>query len=206
MRIHNLNSIWDISVWGNDERKTWLRWETANLPPKLEEEWNTMKNYLQGKSPLKKGKKDKRGWGTLFEIYTTVVGYQHTTIVPHIPPDPTIWKAIWTSKSIPKIDIFVWTMAHKGILTGEKLRRRGWEGPYGCPLSFQEQETIDHLLLNYVFSKEVWQLALRLQPKTLTLPQEATILLQNWISLYPFQTTKKEQISTLWRTIPKSIL
>jgi hypothetical protein len=88
----------------------------------------------------------------------------------------------------------------------KNLGRRGWEGPYGCPLSFQEEETIDHLLLNYVFSEEVWQLALGLQPKTLTLPQEATILLQNWISLCPFQTTKKEQISTLWRTIPKFIL
>jgi hypothetical protein len=94
MRIQNLNSMWDISIWGNDERKAWLRWETANLPPDLEEEWNTLKYCLQGKSPLNKGKKDKRGWGALFVIYTTATGYQLTTIVPHVPLDPSIWKSI----------------------------------------------------------------------------------------------------------------
>jgi hypothetical protein len=148
--------MWDISIWGNDERKTWLRWETANSPPDLEEEWNTLKYCFQGISPLKKGKKDKRGWGAISRIYTTAVGYQHTASVPHVSPDPTIWKSIWTSKSISKIDMVVWTMAHKGILTGENLRRKGWEGPSRCPLRFQEEDTIDHLLLNCVFSKEVW--------------------------------------------------
>jgi hypothetical protein len=51
-------------------------------------------------------------------------------------------------------------MAHRGILTGENLRRRGWEGPHRCPLCLQEEETTDHLLLSCVYSKEVWQLAL----------------------------------------------
>jgi hypothetical protein len=99
--------------------------------------------------------------------------------------------------------MFVWTMAHRGILTGENLRRRGWEGPHRCPLCLQEEETTDHLLLSCVYSKEVWQLALGF---TFELPQEANILLQNWNSFCPFQTTKKGQISTLWRTLPKFIL
>jgi hypothetical protein len=205
MRTQNLKSMWDISIWGNDERKTWIRWEIANRPPELEEEWNILKYCLQGKSPLKERKKDKRGWGALSGIYTTAAGYQHTTTVPNVPPDLAIWKAIWTPKSIPKIDMFVWTMAHRGILTGENLRRRGWEGPYRCPLCSQEEETTDHLLLNCIYSKEVWQLALGLQPNSLILPQEVTILLQNWSSLCPFQKEKKDQISTLWRTLPKFI-
>jgi hypothetical protein len=45
-----------------------------------------------------------------------------------------------------------------------------------------------------------------LQPNTITLPQEPNILLQKWNSLCPFQTTKKSQISTLWRALPKFIL
>jgi ribonuclease HI len=49
-------------------------------------------------------------------------------------------------------------------------------------------------------------LVLGLQPKTLVLPQEATTLLQKWSTLCPFQTTKKGQISNLWRTLPKFIL
>jgi hypothetical protein len=68
-------------------------------------------------NPLKKWKKDKRGWGPISELYTTAIGYQHIVAVPHVPPDPEIWKAIWSSKSIPKIDMYVWTMTHRGILT-----------------------------------------------------------------------------------------
>jgi len=122
MKIQNLNSLWDISVWGNDEPKAWQNWGMANIPPNLEEDWNTLKFCLQGKSPLKERKKDKRGWGTRSRIYTTTTGYQHIVSVPNVPPNPTIWRAIWTAKSIPKIDMFVWTMAHRGILTGENLR------------------------------------------------------------------------------------
>jgi hypothetical protein len=84
MRIQNLNSIWDISIWGNDERKTWLMWETANLPPKLEEEWKTLKYCLQGKSPLKKGKKDKRGWGdTFWNLHYNSKVSTHNNSPPH---------------------------------------------------------------------------------------------------------------------------
>jgi hypothetical protein len=165
-----------------------------------------LKYWLQGKTPLKKRKKDKRGWGSFSGLYTTAAGYQHIATVPHVPPDPEIWKVFWSSKSIPKIDMYVWTMAHRGILTGGNLRRRGWEGPSRCPLCCQEEETTDHLLLSYTYSKEVWHLTLGLHPDTLVLPQEVTALLQNWNSLYPFQTVKKGQLSTLWRTLPKFIL
>jgi hypothetical protein len=102
--------------------------------------------------------------------------------------------------------MYVWTTAHKGILTSENLRRRGWEGPSRCPLRCQEEETTDHLLLSCTYSKEVWHLTLGLHPDTLVLPQEVTTLLRNWNSLCPFQTAKKGQLSTLWRTLPKFIL
>jgi hypothetical protein len=69
-------------------------WEIANLPPELEEEWNMLKYWLQGKTPLKKRKKDKRGWGPFSVLYTTTTGYQHIAIVPHVPLDPAIWKSI----------------------------------------------------------------------------------------------------------------
>jgi hypothetical protein len=134
---------------------------------------------LQGKSLIKARKRDKRGWGSQFGTYTTIAGYKSFTTVPHVPPDPTIWKAIWTSKSIPKIDMFVWTLAHISILTGENLRRRGWEGPSRCPLCIQEEETSYHLLMQCPFAKEVWNLALGLKSGTFALPQETIALLRN---------------------------
>jgi hypothetical protein len=155
MQLQNSRSLWDISSWGNDENHSWLCWGIASLPPDLEEEWNILKSWLQGKSPLQKGEKDKRGWGHCSGMYTTAAGYLHITSVPHVPPDPTIWKEVWKTKSIPKIDMFTWTLAHKGILTGKNLRRRGWEGPSRCPFCSQEEETIDHLLLGFPYAREV---------------------------------------------------
>jgi hypothetical protein len=147
MRNQNLNNMWDISIWKEDEDNSWLKWESTNIPPKLEGEWNTLMYFLQWKSPLKNSKKDKRYWGALSGAYTIATGYKNLTEVPHVPLDPTIWRTIWTSKSIPKIDMFLWTLAHTGILIGENLRRRGWEGLHKCPLYSQEEEISDHLLL-----------------------------------------------------------
>jgi hypothetical protein len=62
---------------------------------------------LQGKSLIKARKNDKRGWGSHTGSYTIEVGYKSFTKVPHVPTDPIIWKAIWTSKSIPKINMFI---------------------------------------------------------------------------------------------------
>jgi hypothetical protein len=92
----------------------------------LEEEWINLKNLLQGKTPLCEKRKDKIGWGHRAGPYTTVAGYSHLASTPQVPPDPVIWKAIWTVKSLPKIDMFVWTVAQKGVLSGENLRKRGW--------------------------------------------------------------------------------
>jgi len=101
--------------------------------------------------------------------------------------------------------MFVWTMENRSILTGENLRKKGWEGPHRCPLCLQEEETTNYLLLSCNYSKEVWQLALGLQ-NDLVIPQETSDLLQNWSSICPFQTKKKGQISTLWRVLPNFIL
>jgi hypothetical protein len=50
--------------------------------------------YLQWKSLIRARKKEKRGWGSLSGSYTTVARYKSLTVIPHVPPDPTIWKAI----------------------------------------------------------------------------------------------------------------
>ena len=53
MITQNLYTLWDISIMGNDEHKLWVRWGINKKPPDLEEDWNTLKFFLQGKSPLK---------------------------------------------------------------------------------------------------------------------------------------------------------
>jgi hypothetical protein len=102
--------------------------------------------------------------------------------------------------------MFIWTVAHRGVLSGENLRRRGWEGPSRCPLCCQEEEMTDHLLLGCPYAREVWQLTLGLGALAPSLPQETHSLLSNWHSLCPFRTANQGHLLALWRTIPKFIL
>jgi hypothetical protein len=75
--------------------------------------------------------------------------------VPHAPPNPVFWKGVWKIKSLPKVDMFVWTLSHGSILTRENLKKRGLAGPSNFPLCISSKETYDHLFLGCPFEKEV---------------------------------------------------
>ena len=115
-----------------------------------------------------------------------------------------VWNFLWSNVFIPKIDIFCWTLAHKSILSGENLNKRGMEGPTRCPLCKTEEETSDHLILGYQFSKAVWKEALNLNPG-IKLPESIQDLLSDWMNLSLFQMAKKELLQTSWKWTPKAI-
>jgi hypothetical protein len=93
-------------------------------------------------------------------MYTASEGYKLIKANPYAPPNPTLWKEVWRFKCIPKIDMFIWTLAHNAILTGDNLKKKGWEGPTRCPFCVSKEETVAHILLNCSFAREVWNLAL----------------------------------------------
>jgi hypothetical protein len=50
---------------------------------------------------------------------------------------------------------------HKRCWTVDHLAQRGLDHPKKCPLCDQEDETVDHLLVNCVFARQFWHLILR---------------------------------------------
>jgi hypothetical protein len=142
LHSNNQLTLWDISRWEENEAGNWKEWDLGNYPERLENEAKILLEKLQGKAPLKASAKDKRGWGTTTGNTLQPQATRLLQAIPHVPPDPTSWKTIWSHKSIPKIDMFTWTMAHKSILTSENLRRRGWQGPSRCPLCMTEEKPL----------------------------------------------------------------
>jgi hypothetical protein len=205
MDEQNLRTLFDISAWGIERHKQWQGWAVSNLPLDLESDWGSFKLSLQGKAPLRKRARDKRGWGKEAKPYSTSLGYSTLLSLPHVPPNPAIWKSIWNIKTIPKIDLFLWTLGHDSIQTGENLQKKGWAGPFRCPLCHQAEETSTHLLLLCTFSKEVWTMVAGLQ-FTLPLPQDIPSLLLDWPTLSPFQQQKQSMASRLWQALPRFIL
>jgi hypothetical protein len=71
------------------------------------------------------------------------------------------WERIWKTWAPPKCRFFMWLVAHNRCWTADRLARRGLPHPEYCPLCDQEEETIDHLLVNCVFAREFWFILFR---------------------------------------------
>lgn len=177
-----VTSLWDLSYW---EDNNWAGWDLGDYPPELEEEAGLLVHFLQGKSPIKEGSKDRRGWGCNSGNYSASEGYRALQAIPYAAPNPIVWNFLWTKAFIPKIDMFCWTLAHKSILSSENLRKRGMEGPFRCPLCKTEEETTDHLMLGCPYSKVVWRESIALN-FDLKLPDTIQELFSNRMSLSPF--------------------
>jgi hypothetical protein len=66
------------------------------------------------------------------------------------------WERIWKSWAPGKCKFFMWLVAHNKCWTADRLAKRGLQHPESCPLCDQEGETINHLLVACVFSRQVW--------------------------------------------------
>lgn len=65
-------------------------------------------------------------------------------------------KQVWQASAPPKIKLFFWLALHGRIWTSERRRRHGLQDHAECALCNQEDETVDHLLVACVFSRELW--------------------------------------------------
>lgn len=66
------------------------------------------------------------------------------------------WERIWKNRAPGKCKFFMWLVANNKCWTTHCLTRRGLAHLECCPLCDQVEETIDHLLVSCVFTREVW--------------------------------------------------
>ena len=60
---------------------------------------------LKGKSPIAGHIKDSRGWGNRLSKYTIAAGY-HLLVDTTNHDNTELWKSIWATKILPKIEFF----------------------------------------------------------------------------------------------------
>jgi len=193
----------DISSWRPDESRGWLGWSLPDCPARLESAQHQFLSLLQGKAPIALSLLDSRGWGDQAGVYSVAAGYRVIKAVPHVPPDPAIWKSIWSVKSLPKVDHFSWLLAHDSVLTMDVLKRKGWEGPSRCSLCLKNEETLNHLFLECSYAKEVWKIAT--SPWKPKFPVNIPSLFGTWANLSPFSSHKKDKLACAWLTLPRFI-
>lgn len=72
------------------------------------------------------------------------------------PPQPFHGSWVWSIKTLPRIQTFLWKCCHNNIGVKECLVARGMELETCCPLCHGDIESIEHALRSYPIIATVW--------------------------------------------------
>eukprot|EP00253_Pinus_taeda_P020773 PITA_20773 len=146
LRSRGIRKIEDIMEWDDDDN--WKSWNLPNIPEHLNDQLNLLTAEIADFTPVHKDEEDTWGWGQT-GVYSAKQGYlQMQSKKDSVHPEG-VWKQIWESFSIPKINFFFWTLFQNKILTGENLCKRNIAGPHRCVFCKKALETSVHIFLEY---------------------------------------------------------
>jgi hypothetical protein len=66
------------------------------------------------------------------------------------------WKKIWKSWAPLRCKFFIWLAINNRCWTADRLAKRGLPHSEVCPFCDQEEETIEHILVGCVFTRQIW--------------------------------------------------
>jgi hypothetical protein len=87
---------------------------------------------------------------------------------------------IWRNWAPPRCKFFLCLATRDRCWTADRLAKRGLDHPVQCPLCDQEDETVHHLLISCVFSREVWFRIFSLVNLRQFSPTRADLVFQDW--------------------------
>lgn len=70
-------------------------------------------------------------------------------------------KQLWKTSAPPRVEFFFWLLLHGRCWTAVRRWRPGLQSTNEHILCAQASETMDHLLLECVFTREIWSVVLR---------------------------------------------
>lgn len=91
-------------------------------------------------------------------------------------------RVLWKTRAPNKCRFFLWLCLHGRVWTATRRRKHGIQDTDDCSLCFQLPETLDHLLMQCVFSREVWFKTLRKFGHQHLTPQMDSTLVIWWLS------------------------
>ncbi|XP_056847377.1 uncharacterized protein LOC130498056 [Raphanus sativus] len=173
-----------------------LQWNTERIDKLLPE----FRQMIQQLKPSKEGAEDTYVWLPLESgVYSTKSGYNAQALstgapehrLANIPPTTPLefnWvKEIWSTKTAPKLILFMWSIIQRALPLGKELQRRGMLSSALCPRCKQE-ETALHVFFQCPFAKEVWRLIPLKFPVHLAVEtdfKDLVVLARNMVCLPP---------------------
>jgi hypothetical protein len=91
------------------------------------------------------------------------------------------YSRVWKTWAPPKCRFFfLWFAAHNRCWTADRFAKIGLDHPPKCPLCDQEDETLDHLLVSCVFTRDFWFQLLRRFNLQVLAPQPGLSSFMSW--------------------------
>eukprot|EP00253_Pinus_taeda_P030936 PITA_30936 len=124
------------------------------------------------------------GWGES-RSYALALGYIALQPKKDRLRSLALWKQVWNTNGLPKVNFFFWILMQNKQLTGDNLSKRNIVGPHRCAMCRNSGDTTSHLFIDCDFAKEVWKLTLlglHASP-----PQHSSVadLFTDWFQCYP---------------------
>jgi hypothetical protein len=90
-------------------------------------------------------------------------------------------RQLWKTSAPPRVKLFYWLVMHGKCWTAHRRWRHGLQDSSSCIICEQAAETMEHIILGCVFSREVWSSCLRsFRLHDLVIVQESAIM-EWWI-------------------------
>jgi hypothetical protein len=89
---------------------------------------------------------------------------------------------LWRARAPPRVKMFFWLALHRRLWTSERRKRHGLQDDDVCAMCDQAPETVAHLFVGCVFSREVWYKLLEPLGLSSLMPMDEPDLGQWWIS------------------------
>lgn len=142
-----------------------LQWNKIRIQQFLHE----FSSQIQCIKPSKVGAEDVFVWLPLDTGIYSIKSWYNTQAKQCLSPSrplaaPTLsqpnlefnWiKDVWSTKTSPKLKIFIWSIIQEALPIGAELQRRGMTSAALCPRC-KEVETAMHIFFLCPFAKEVW--------------------------------------------------
>ena len=107
---------------------------------------------------------------------------------------------IWNNRVPPKVSMFTWEVWWGKVLTGDQLKRRGFQLANRCPMCKEEEENLEHLFLHCPTIWRFWALLIALSGMEWVCPLRIRDLMMGW-STFPIRKEAKK----LWKAALSSL-
>ena len=83
--------------------------------------------------------------------------------------------------------------------------KKGFVGPFHCPLCADASENISHLFLKCPYAISVWKDVMKRWGDGMHLPDKIQVCFLSWDNLYQGELTNKKGLKACWMKLPKII-